>query len=270
MPSVLILGFFHLGVVVRALTLWRATDSRVLLRYPAFLALTAFAGGRAFLVIALGGGTGRLHPYLEIWSATQPYMLFFEAAAAIEAFWIVAVHFRKIKVYGTVLLSLMVGVSVLVAWVVARWRGNWQSPLNTLVLAAQHIALGSLILVLLTLLWFRQALDFPIRANAIRHACVLVTLFATAFLGNFLVQVGRSQIQWNFAGNLILTVGATVAYSWWAWSMTRDGESLPFQPPRPMSKDQFEAADAADREANRRLRQAGSEILEKALRSSDI
>jgi hypothetical protein len=270
MRSVLILAFFHLGVVARAVTLWKAKVSGVLLRYPAFLALTAFAAGRAAIVIALGGGTGRPHPYVEIWRATQPYMLFFEAAAAVEAFWIVAAHFRKVKIYGSVLLSLMVGISALGAWVVARWRGNWQSPLSTLVLAAQHIALGSLILVLLTLLWFRQPLDFPIRPNAIRHACVLVTLFGTAFLGNFLVQVGRSQNQWNFAGNLILTVGATVAYGWWAWAINEKGELLPYQPPPPMSKDQFEAADAADRETNRRLRQAGSESLEKALRPSDI
>jgi hypothetical protein len=196
--------------------------------------------------------------------------LLFEAAAAIEAFWILATHFRKIKIYGPVMLTLMVAVSSMGTWLVARWRGNWQSPLNSLVMAAQHIAFGSLVLVLLALWWFRQPLDFPIRANAIRHACVLVTLFGTAFLGSFVVQVNRSRSQANFAGNLIITVGATVAYAWWARRMTEGGEALPFDPPAPLTPDQFESAEAADRAANRRLRQAGSRTLQKAFRSSDI
>jgi hypothetical protein len=270
MQSALILVFFHLGVVVRVWALWTGVKSKILQSYPLFVAMTAFAAARGLVVIACGGGLGRPHPYIEIWSATQPYMLFFEAAAAIEAFWILARHFRKIKIYGPVMLTLMVSASSLGTWLVARWRGNWQSPLNALVMAAQHIAFGSLVLVLLALWWFRQPLGFPIRPNAIRHACVLVTLFGTAFLGSFLVQVSRGKMQANFAGNLIITVGATVAYAWWARRMTATDEQLPHDPPVLLAPDQFESAEEADRAANRRLRQAGSRTLEKALRSSDI
>jgi len=268
MQSALILILFHLGAAVRALALWRAIAAGVFLRYPAFLAMTLFACGRALVVIALGGGTGRVHPYFEIWTATQSLMLFLEAAAAIEAFWILAVHFRKMQVYGTVLLALMIAISALGAWWIARWGGNWQSPLNTLVLAAQHIAFGSLVLVLLALVWFRQPTGFPIRPNAVRHAWVLLTLFGTSFLGSFLIQVSHSR--WGFAANLIITAGAFLAYAAWALRITRSGESLPFQPPPPLTQDQFDEAEASERAAADRLRRAGSEALSKALRSSDI
>src|SRR5215475_6097857 len=183
----LILLLFNLGALVRGWALWRGISASTLLRYPAFMTMTAFAFARVSVVIAFGGGFGRPHPYIEIWSATERLMLLLEAAAAVEAFWILAVHFRKVRVYGSVLLGLMIGVSSVATWIIGRWRGNWQSPLNTLVLAAQSIAFGSLILVLLALFWFGQPLGFPIRPNAIRHGCILVVLFGTSFLGHFLI-----------------------------------------------------------------------------------
>jgi hypothetical protein len=268
MQSALILVLFHLGALLRALALWRAFAARILLRYPAFVAMTAFAFTRTAVAIAYGGGLGRPHPYIGIWSATQGVMLILEAAAAIEAFWILAVHFRKMQMYGTVLLGLMIAISSAGTWFIARWRGNWHNPLNALVLAAQHIAFGSLVLVLLALLWFRQPLGFPVRPNAIRHALVLVTLFGTSFLGNFLVQL--SQSRWAFVSNLIVTGGATIAYTWWALRMTEKGETLPFEPPGPMSKEEFQDADAADRAVNEQIRRAGSKPQRKALRPSDI
>ncbi len=259
MQPALILFLMAVGSVAKIAVLWRAISSRLVRRHVLFCGMVTLSLARSIL-----GWNGSLHPYQEFWSVTQWPMAVMEACAALEAFWLVADHFRNIRGFGVALLGVITIVAATVAAGVGTLRTYWNGALSGAVLFNQYTYCGLLVVTLLSLAFFWQFSGVPIRPNATRHLLALAILFGSLFVGNFLAQ--SSHGEWRFMSNLVITAGTIAAYSWWAIRITADGERLPFPPSPPMSKDEFASAEATDEKAAREIRRASERALSKVLR----
>ncbi|SRR5258706_5850934 len=261
MQSAILFALGYVGVIVKIAVLGRCVLSRLWPGRYFFGAMVILSLARS----ALSVSSDHLHPYLEFWNATQKPLVFLEAAAAIEAFWGLALHFRNIRRFALVLMSIIVVVSAGASAAVSLLRVHWNGTLSTPLLIAQYTQLGLLLTTLLCLAFFWQFQGVPIRPNAIRHLLALSALFLFFFTGNFIGNITRGQ--WRFMANLVMTGGAVVAFGAWALLMNRAGEALPFPSAPPMSVEEFEAAEAEDTAANRELKRASSEALRRVRRS---
>jgi hypothetical protein len=191
-------------------------------------------------------------------------MAILECGAALEAFWLVAQHFYKIRGFGLAVLGVMIVVAAAVAAGVGAMRPYWDGPLRGALLFNQYTYLGLLVITLLSFAFFWQFSRVPVRPNATRHLLALAILFAAFFVGNFLGQISEGQSR--FQANLVIDLGTIVAYGWWAIRTTAKGENLPFSKPPALSPDEFAAAEATEEQAARDVSRASSKALSKALR----
>jgi hypothetical protein len=242
MQSALILGLMVLSTAAKLASILRIAISHLAWKYPLFTLMTAFSAARTLALVIAIESVDKYRLYPQIWERTEGLTLALQAAAAIEAFWILALHFRNIRAFGSILLSVIAAVGAVLAYsVVAGWSGKWSSPLTSTAIVMQRVGLVLILIALLSRLFFRQFPTVPVKPNAIRHLGILTLLYGGFVLSGF---VGAG---WNFASNVAVTLGGFVAYSWWTISMTPEGEKLPFSPSPPLSEDDFETADATDR-----------------------
>jgi hypothetical protein len=246
MQSALIIGLMFLAAAAKLAALLRIFLSRFTRRYPVFALMTAFSALRSVVLLAVGGWHGKLHPYMEIWRATQAPTLALETAVCLEAFWIVALHFRNVRIFGTALLVLisLIGAS-LSYWLVAVWAGWWHTPFTTAAVLVQRVGLALVLTGLLTVVWFRQFPTVPIKPNALKHLAILTLLFGSFFVSGFFAQ--GSTATWRFIANLVINCGPVVAFCCWAIFMVPAGEQIPFEPPPALSDREFARADQQDR-----------------------
>jgi len=259
MQSTLIFGLIALGVVSKMAVLWRCVTVRLVRRHVLFCTMVALSMVRSALAL-----NGQLHPYAEFWTASQWPMAILEAGAAVEAFWLVAAHFRKIRRFGMVLLGFIVCLAATVAYGVGLVRAHWNGPLRGAVLFGQYTHLGLLVVTLLSVIFFWQFRDVPVRPNASRHLLVLAALFGSYFIGNFLAQASHGQ--WRFLSNLVIASGTIVAYGWWALRTTAAGEVLPFAQAPPLSKSEYAAAKADDERTVHEINRVSVKALRRMLR----
>ena len=259
MQSALLLVLLNIGSVGRFATLWRCVASGVLKRHVFFCALTTLVSVGSIL-----GARGHLHPFYEFWMATQWPIAALQAAAAIEAFWGLARHFRGIRNFGWMLLGVILSVAAVAAASVWFFRTRWDSPLRVPLLLDQYTGLWLVLTAFLSLAFFRQFPNVPVRPNAIRHLIALTILFGGNFIAYSISQLSRGQAR--FSTNLVIYCSAVVAYGWWVLKINRAGELLPFAPPPPMTNAEFDTAEAAHRQSARELKQAGSEALRRTFR----
>ncbi|HLW76981.1 MAG TPA: hypothetical protein VKS01_08340, partial [Bryobacteraceae bacterium] len=153
-------------------------------------------------------------------------------------------------------IAIILAVSGTAAAGIALIHVNWNSPLHVPLLADQYLALSMMMTLLASRAFFRQFPQFPIRPNALRHLTVLTAVFATNFIG---LSIGLiSAGQWRWATSFAINVGANLAYIGWAFFMTPEGEQLSFDPPPPMSPEDFDHAEMRHKRSVERIKQAGS------------
>jgi hypothetical protein len=254
MQSALILTLVNLGSIAKLAVLWRCLAMGVTKRLPWFFAMVLLSLARTAIM-----PTGRLHPYLEFWQATTWPMTILQAAAAIEAFWLLAGHFRGIRNFGWKLIGVILGVSAVAALAVGFLDRGWNNALRKPVLIDEYTALWMVLTAFLSIVFFAQFPNIPVRPNAVRHLKALSLLFGANLVGYSMLPISRGE--WVFLTNLIVASGTVLAYGWWALKINRDGEILPFDPQPPMSNDDFDAAERQHRKASGELKRAGSEAL---------
>src|SRR6202008_342718 len=99
-------GLLDLASLAKIGALGRAAATGLFKRYPLFVALMALSLSRSLVA-----STGHRHPYREFWLVTSWPMAIFTFLAAIEAFWILAGHFRRIRNFAWGLISIILAVS---------------------------------------------------------------------------------------------------------------------------------------------------------------
>ena len=268
MQSALIIALMFLSALAKLFALLRIAISRLASRYPLFTLLVLFSAIRSIVLLAVGGWHGKLHPYLEIWNGTQGITFALEGAACTEAFWKLAFHFRNVKIFGTIVFSFIAIMAVGLSYsLVAIWTGRWESGVLRTAILMEEIALASIVVALLSYLFFRQFPSVPIRPNATRHLYVLVLLFGSQFASAFFAQ--SSQRTWVFLSNVLINV-ANLTYAVWAVVIRPSGEELPFPAPAPLSPEEFNAHDAQDRivmQQTIQLAQTNLDDLKRRIRS---
>jgi hypothetical protein len=259
MQSALLI-LIDLGSVVKAIVLWRFIAAGIWKRHVCFCAMVALSLARSVIT-----ANGKLHPIEEFWRATTWPTTILQAAAAIEAFWGLARHFRGIRNFGWALLGVILIVAAAAAATLGLMKTHWNSPLRAPLLVDQYTSLWLVFTAMLSLAFFKQFPKVPVRPNAIHHLAALTALFASNFVGYSIGQLSHGELR--FLTNLVIACGVLSAYTWWALKITRDGERLPFAVPSALTKQEFEAAEAAHRQSTRELKQAGSEALRRMFRS---
>jgi hypothetical protein len=240
--SALIFATISAGAVGQAAAIWQVVRERLFLRHAAFFALVALTLSRAVVALATWG---HVHPYLEFWKATEWPLALAGAAAAIEAFWRLALHFRNVRGFGLVLLGAIIGVAAIAGGCVTAMNSRWDGPLRGPLMFGECVELAIMLVAILSLAFFRLVPAIPVRPNSIRHLLILASLFGSSFAGSFLLLVTRWQQV--FAANLTITAGMALSYWWWALRMNRSGEVLPFALPPVASAEQMEALNEWDR-----------------------
>jgi hypothetical protein len=259
MLSALILALHNLGLVARLAALLRVLAAGLLKRLPFFFAMALLA-----LVRGAVGATGRLHPYQEFWFATTWPTTILQAAAAIEAFWFLAGHFRGIENFGWKLLGVIMVTSAAAAITMGTIGRGWNDPLRAPLLIDQFTGLWLVLTAISALLFFSQFTRVPIRPNAITHLTALSILYGTNFTGYSIGVLSHGTMP--VLTNLVVTGGVICAYAWWAIKINKKGQSLPFPAEPPMSDSEFDDADAEHRELANKLKEAGSEALKRRFR----
>ncbi len=253
------------AALAKVCAVWRIAASRSWLRYPLFACMAVF--GAARVIALLAADPRKSHPYTEIFVGTLAITFALEAGACIEAFWILAFHFRNIKVFGSVVFLFFAAMGGTLSYIlVAIWSGWWTSPFTQAAILAQRLGLTMIAVALLSLLLFRQFPWVPVKPNAIRHLAILAFLFGSVFASGFFVQSDRKSF--FFLANLSANVGNVVAFGLWAWLMRPEGERLPFEPAPLMRADEIAAGDAGDRLAMDQAVQRGKSSWEDLKRQS--
>ena len=250
MQSAFVLNLTRLATLGQAAAMARAVSSRLLLRYPCFMAMTAMS---LFLLIV--GFNGEAHPYTEYWYALRWPQAVLSAAAGVEAFWLLARHFRGIRNFGWWLIVVILLISGAAAASIGLVRVTWNSPLRGPVLAGEYLAFAMLITVLVSRAFFRQFPQYPIRPNAKRHAALLALIFASDLVGWAIGSLSGGH--WTWAGSSVLAAGGNLAFWSWTLLMTPAGEQLPFEPPPSMSDQEFDDAERRHKRSVERIKRAG-------------
>src|SRR5579862_8475589 len=108
MPSAVIYLLVYAGIAARIAALLRAVSSRVLASHVCFCAMTLLS-----LALAAVSAAHNLGLYRSFYNATLWPLAILEAAALVEAFWIMARHFRNIRGFGWALAGVIAGISVI-------------------------------------------------------------------------------------------------------------------------------------------------------------
>src|SRR5438270_1221173 len=107
MQSDVIFGLIYAAIAARTALLVRCAASGLLRLYPIFAALVIFSIVRGTASVTL-----KFQSYQEFYNRTLWPTAIVEAAAVIEAFWILARHFRRMKGFGWALIAAIAAVSM--------------------------------------------------------------------------------------------------------------------------------------------------------------
>jgi hypothetical protein len=247
-----------IGIIARILVLIRYAMSGLFPVYPFFAALVLVSLARSAVAVML------VHSYARFYQVTQWPIAILEALAVIEAFWLLARHFRKMRGFGWTVLGVIAAVSWLSIGAATFLRAGWNGPLTPLILFGMYTHIALLTAALLCLAFFKQFRDVPIRPNAKRHLFVLALFFATYFLATFVAQIVTQA--WQSAPNFLISSGAILAFGRWVLVMNREGERLPFDARPEMSEAEFVAAEAQYERSGIDLQRAADEAMRKSLR----
>jgi len=256
-------ALIYLSIGVRLAALVRAYASDLGGKHPAFIILLIVTALRSVATVALPGAL-----YTKIFTASLWPVSILEALVVIEAFWILAAHFRNIRGFGWRLIGLIAVIAVLTATFVRFARSFYSGFLSVPLVLQMFTQSACIIALLLSLIFFRQFRAVPIRPNAIRHVVALGIFFALNFASAATAQLSHGKAL--FTTNLLASLATISAFGLWAIKMTRQGEALPFAPPPPISQEQFDAAEAEHRAAEADLKQAGDQAMRKALELPEI
>jgi|SRR5579872_3723719 len=248
------------GIVARVAVLARSVWSGLLRSHVFFCATVTFSLTREIVSLSAHSVAYAQWFYTEM----QWPMAVVKALAVLEAFWRIAGHFRKIRGFGWILLGVLAIISAVVSGMVGLLRVNWHGPLSAAIVVGMYTDVALLVVAILTLAFFSQFRGVPIRPNAIHHLALLTLWFGSYFLGIFIAQISAGTSR--FTSNVVIDTGALAALSWWTLAMTRDGEKLPFPPGPEISREEFEASEAAHQQAGERIKKAGSQALRKVFR----
>jgi hypothetical protein len=257
MRSAFLKALVLLGIILRIAVIGRCTARGQLRRYGFFCLLLSFimVGSTVYLV--------RPDIYRPFWDNTRWTEAAVSAAAAIEAFWGVARHFRNIRSFGWILITLIAAISAGAAGLVGILRSSWSDSLGGALLVGQFVNIALFLTAILSVAFFRQFRKTPVRPNAILHLRVLGVLYGIVSAGYF---VGRmSSGQWAFLTGFLIISSPLIAYLWWLIGMKPAGEALPFEAPV-MSAEEFEAAESVHQQNSRRLTREASEALKRIFR----
>lgn len=241
--SALIFAIIFVGAVAQSAAIWRCLREGLLARHIAFVGLTTLTLSREVVDLL---SRGHPYPYVQFWKATQWPIALLGACAAIEAFWRLALHFRNVRGFGSILLGGITGVAVIAALAVTAINSEWKGWLRGPIIFEECVELGLMLVAMLSLAFFRLVPSIPVRPNSIRHLLILVALFGSQFAGDFVGLVSRGQ--WRFTANFIITAGIAASYTVWALRMKRAGELLPFAVPPVMTAEEIAALDEWDRQ----------------------
>jgi hypothetical protein len=240
----------YLAAAARIALLIRAVASGLIRRYPMFSALVMFSLVRGLWAV-ISPGT-----YRSFFDATRWPMALLEAAAILEAFWILASHFRGMKGFAGALIGVIAAVASAAALVVRFLRAPTAPPILTFGMLTN---VAFMVAVTLALVFFRHFRSVPIRRNAKLHALLLAVLlscyFTTAVIGQNITKKAMT------IANFLLNAGILVTAASWAIFMNRAGEDLPFEPPKPIPPDQFDAAQREYELSRDQLKRASDEAV---------
>jgi hypothetical protein len=195
--SAVLLLLIRIGLAAKIAVLARGVFKGLWRGRLLFLAMTALS-----VVVAIFAASGNLHPYFEIWKATVGPLALLESGAAIEAFCGVARHFRNIRRFGLILMSIILAVSAAAAAIIFALPMRWQAPLSRAALISQYMELFLVLVTLMTFGFFRQFRKVPIRPNAVRHLLILSLLAGFFFAGRLIVYASAGHAV--FASNLVV------------------------------------------------------------------
>ncbi len=247
-----------LALVARCFTFWRGFVDSLWRRYRCFFAMAAVSAMRGVSALWDHELTYRLY-----WFETQWPTVLLQSAAVIEAFWILADHFRGMHHFARRLLVTILAISAVSAGLVGLMKKELTSPIRGALLVDQYVSLWLVLTAIFCAIFFRQFPEYPIRPNAIRHLKVLTLTFGLNFVGNSLALISHTNDSiWRNASLAIFAINGPVCYFWWAIVMNRAGEVLPFEPPT-MSDDDYDNAEAGHKRAARDLKRAGSKAFRK-------
>ena len=262
MQSALIVGLWIAQTVAQFAVLARLLRDSSWLRYPGFAVMATFFCARSTNALLLAAVDGNFNAYPRIWTATQGLALVLQAAACVEAFWILARHFRKTNVFGWLLLGALAVVGAAGSLALSATNPPWTGELRAWLIASQHVSIALVVVAAFALLFFRSvANDVPIAPNAIRHTIILAVLFGGGFAASFIGQVTQGQAR--FLANLVLLSVTAVGYAAWAWIMRVDGEQLPFPPRPPASKEELAQIERECGDIIRETRRLGREMSQR-------
>jgi hypothetical protein len=197
------------------------------------------------------------------WFETQWPTVLLQAAAVIEAFWILADHFRGMYHFARRLLVTILSISALTAGIVGLMKAQYKGPIRGAVLVDQYVSLWLVFTAIFCAIFFRQFSEYPIRPNAIRHLKVLTLTFGLNFLGNSILLISPgSDSALRVVSFVLFAINGPATYFLWGILMDRAGEKLPFEPPT-MSDDDYNNAEAKHKRAALELRRAGSKAFRK-------
>ena len=262
MQSALLIWVIYVNVGIRLIALARGVGSGLIRSHLVFTALLLLSLSRIAMSVM-----GRSH-YLAYYNATIWPVALVEAGTVIEAFWILASHFRKIRGFGWTLVGAIAVIAALAAGAVGVIRANWTGYFSVEILFSMYTHVGFLIAALLSFAFFRQFRGVPIRRNAIRHIFALSIYFGLFFVSALIMN--RSRTRAALPANLAVNIGGILSFGWWAIAMNRAGEELPFEPPGEIPRAEYEALEAAHRGEVAKLKQAGDQAMRKALREPEI
>ena len=255
MQSTVLFGLIYLAIAARISVLARCAVSGLLRLYPLYAALVTLSVVRGVVSVTLPSRS-----YATFFNRTLWPLAILEAAAVLEAFWILARHFRRMRGFGWVLLGAVTAVSALSSLMVRLLRDNW-GAMSGVYLFGMYTHIGMLLAALLSFGFFHQFRGVPIRPNARRHMLLLCLLLGCYFAANLSGQILRGKQ--SVAPNLILNAGAILSSLCWAITMNREGEKLPFDPPPEMSGEDFDAEESRHRKSREQLKRASDEARRK-------
>lgn len=219
-------------------------------RYPGLIAFLALGLLRSLWL--LHGGLTSQTGYYERWMSTQwlPVMLY--AGLTMDAFRLMASHFRAFKIPGLILGCVFFTVSALLAFSVSGVAvARWAEPASRWIFLMRQYSLFCLIaLGISSLVFDSMAGSVRMRSNVRAFVRISMLYFACEAVGSGLNRaMGRVEI-----GNTLIVAAAIIASALWATRLRPEGER--YTPLPVPSLDELDMLQAIDRRALEVLRRA--------------
>src|SRR5581483_4358279 len=168
--------------------------------------------------------------YAQRWAALPIFAVALHLAATLELYVRMCSHFKNIRNFATGLGAGMALISATVAGLSAAYlHAPWKHIGATVSRVYRNEALGCLIFILLSVLFFSQ-FDFQeMRKNVRHHVVISAAFFAVLFVANVTIEAGAASYAYALAYQLLVNIGPIGCSVAWVICLRRDGETwLPF------------------------------------------